>query len=148
MVGFAAQRLMKVEENTRGTIPSPELFATKTTWRWGASMNLLRPTDDLSIFSVGGTGFGDLVTERAADPVNRSHSETDAVKPTLICARITEVRDGQQIDLGGDYHFEQLPARNDQIIILNRRGSYDIMRVLYSAHESELVVYVRWAARR
>lgn len=111
-------------------------------------MNVLRPTDDLSIFSGGGTGVGDLVTERAADPVTRSHSKSEAVKPTLICARITEVRDGQQIDLDGDYHFEQLPARNDQIIILNRRGSYDIMRVLYSAHESELVVYVRWAARR
>jgi hypothetical protein len=111
-------------------------------------MSVQWPTDDLSISSVGGTGVGDLVTERAPDGINRSHSKTDAVKPTLICARITEVRDGQQIDLSGDYHFEQLPARNDQIIILNRRGSYDIMRVLYLAYEPEPVVYVRWAARR
>jgi len=109
---------------------------------------VLRTTDDLSISCLGGMGVGDLVTERAPDPVNRSHSKTDAVKPTLICARITEVRDGLQIDLGGDYHFEQLPARNDQILILNRRGSYDIMRVLYLAHEPEARVYVRWAAHR
>ena len=109
---------------------------------------MLRPTDDLSISSLGGMGVGDLVTERALDPVNRSRSRTDAVKPTLICTRITEVQDGRQIDLGEDYHFEQLPARNDQILILNRRGSYDIMRVLYLAHEPDPVVYVRWAARR
>ena len=111
-------------------------------------MSVLWPTDDLSISSLGGTGVSDLVTERAPDLANWSHSKTDTVKPTLICARITEVRDGQQIDLDGDYHFEQLPARNDQILILNRRGSYDIMRVLYLAHEPEPRVYVRWAARR
>src|SRR5262249_10555251 len=45
------------------------------------------------------------------------------------------------------YHFEQLPAPNDQIIILNRRRSYDIMRVLHSAREPETTVYVRWVAR-
>jgi hypothetical protein len=101
-------------------------------------MSVLWPTDDLSISSVGGMGVGDLATERVPD----------AVKPTLICARIAEVRDGQQTDLGGDYYFEQLPVENDQILILNRRGSYDIMRVLYSAREPEPAVYVRWAARR
>jgi hypothetical protein len=111
-------------------------------------MSMLWPTDDLSISSLGGTGVDDLVTERAPDLANRSHSKTDAVKPKLICARITEVRDDQQIDLGGDYRFAQLPARNDQIIILNQRGSFDITRVLYLAHEPEPVVYVRWAARR
>jgi hypothetical protein len=114
----------------------------------GASMSMLWPTDDLSISSLGGTSVDDLVTERAPDLANRSHSKTDAVKPKLICARITEVRDDQQIDLGGDYRFAQLPARNDQIIILNQRGSFDITRVLYLAHEPEPVVYVRWAARR
>ncbi len=111
-------------------------------------MSMLRLADDLSISSVRGTGIEDLVTERAPDPVKRSHSKTDGVKQALICAHITEVRDGQQIDLDGDYHFEQLPARNDQIVMLNRRGSYDIMRVLYWVHEPETVVYVRWAARR
>jgi hypothetical protein len=111
-------------------------------------MSVLWPTDDLSISSLGGTGVGDLVTERASDLANRSHSKTDTVKPKLTCARITEVRDDQQIDLDGDYRFEQLPVRNDQIIILNQRGSYDIMRVLYLGHEPEPVVYVRWAARR
>jgi hypothetical protein len=111
-------------------------------------MSVLWPTDDLSISSLGGTGVGDLVTERAPDLANRSHSKTDTVKPKLTCARITEVRDDQQIDLDGDYRFEQLPVRNDQIIIVNQRGSYDIMRVLYLAHEPGPVVYVRWAARR
>ena len=105
-------------------------------------------TDDLSISSLRGTGVRDLVTERAPDLANRSYSKTDTSKPTFICARITEVRDDRQIDLDGDYRFEQLPVRNDQIIILNQRGSYDITRVLYLAHESDPVVYVRWAARR
>ena len=110
-------------------------------------MSALRSTEDFSIFSVGETGVGDLVTERTPDPVTRSHAETDEVKPTLICARITEVLKGQQTDLG-DYHFQQLPMADDQIIILNRRRSCDIMKVLYSAHQPETTVYVRWVARR
>jgi hypothetical protein len=111
-------------------------------------MSALGLIEDFSIFSAQGTGVGDLVTEPAPDPVNRSQSETDEVKPTLICARITEVLNGQQFGLGGDYHFEQLPVPNDQIIILNRQRSYDIMRVLYSAREPETTVYVRWVACR
>ena len=110
-------------------------------------MSMLRTTDDLSISCLRGMGVGDLVAERTPDSLNRSHSKTDAVKPTFICARITEMRDGRQIDLDGDYRFEQVPARNDQIFILSRRGLYDIMRVLYLTHEPELRVYVRWAAR-
>ena len=110
-------------------------------------MSVLQPTDDFRVSSVGGVGGGDLVTERAPDPVDRSHSETDKSKQASIGARITEVRDGQQTDLGRDYRFEQLPAPNDQIVILNRRGSYDIMRVLYSTREPEASVYVRWVAR-
>jgi len=111
-------------------------------------MSVLESTEDFSIFSVGGTGLGDLVTERAPDPVSRSRSKTDEVKRTLIRASITEVLNGQQIGLDGDYHFEQLPVANDQIIILNRRRSYDIVRVLYSAREPETIVYVRWVACR
>jgi hypothetical protein len=112
-----------------------------------AGMSIPRPTDYFSNFSVGGTGVGDFVTEQAPDPLYRSHSETGDVEQTLICARIIEVLSGQQTDLGGDYIFEQLPVRNDQIV-LNRRRSYDIMRVLYSAREPETTVYVRWVARR
>ena len=111
-------------------------------------MSVLGSTEDFSIFSVGGTGVGDLVAERASDPVNRSHSQVDRVKQTSVCARITEVVNGQQTALDGEYHFEQLPAPNDQITILNRRRSYDIMRVLHSAREPETTVYVRWVARR
>jgi hypothetical protein len=111
-------------------------------------MSDLGSTEDFSIFSVGATGVGDLVAERAPDAVTRSHSETGEVTQTSICARITEVLSGQETSLGGDYHFEQLPATNDQIIILNRRRSYDIMRVLYSVREPETTIYVRWVARR
>jgi len=110
-------------------------------------MSALRSTEDFSNFSVGETGVGDFVTERAPDPVTRSHAETEEVKPTLICARITEVLNGQQTGLG-DYHFQQLPMPDDQIIIPNRRRSYDIMRVLYSARQPETTVYVRWVACR
>ena len=118
-------------------------------------MSVLGSTEDFSIFSVGGTGVGDLVAERGPDPVHRSHSEADKVKQTSVCAKITEVLNGQLTGLGGDYHFEggdyhfeQLPAPNDQIIILNRQRSYDIMRVLYSVREPETTVYVRWVAHR
>ena len=111
-------------------------------------MSVLGSTEDFSIFSVGGTAGRDIVTERAPDPVNRSHSPADKVEQTSVGARITEVLNGQQTTLDGEYHFEQLPAPNDQIIILNRRRSYDIMRVLHSAREPETTVYVRWVARR
>jgi hypothetical protein len=111
-------------------------------------MSVLRPTDDFSISSIDGMGIGDLVKEQKPDRVHQSPSETDEIKQMLICARISEVRSGQQTDLGGDYHFEQLPASNDQIVVLNRRGSYDIMRVLYSTHEPKAAVSVRWVARR
>jgi len=111
-------------------------------------MSVLGSTEDFSSFSAGGTGVGDLVAERASDPANRSHSQADRVKQTSVCARITEVVNGQQTALDGEYHFEQLPAPNDQITILNRRRSYDIMRVLHSAREPETTVYVRWVARR
>jgi hypothetical protein len=111
-------------------------------------MSALGSTEDFSIFSVGGTGVGDLVPERAPYPVSRSHSEAGKVKQRSVCVKITEVLNGQLTSAVGDYHFEQLPAPNDQIIILNRQRSYDIMRVLYSAREPETTVYVRWVARR
>ena len=110
-------------------------------------MSELRADDDVGISSVRRMGVGDLVTARAPDRVNRSQSEPDQVRQTLICAAITEVRSDRQINLGGDYFFEQLPAPHDQIVILNRWGSYDILRVLHSAHEPETAVYVRWVAR-
>jgi hypothetical protein len=111
-------------------------------------MSVLGSTEDFRTFSVGGTGVGDLVAERASDPANQSHSQADKVKQTLVRGRITEVLNGQQTTLDGEYHFEQLPAPNDQITILNRRRSYDIMRVLHSAREPETTVYVRRVARR
>src|SRR5215831_6429962 len=109
-------------------------------------MSELRADDDVGISSVRRMGGGDLVTAGAPDPANRSQSEPDQVRQTLICAAITEVRSDRQTNLGSDF-FEQLPAPHDQIVILNRWGSYDILRVLQSVHEPETAVYVRWVAR-
>src|SRR4029450_7467099 len=100
-------------------------------------MSVLGSTEDFSIFSVRGTDVGDIVAERVPD----AHSEMDQVAQTSICARVTEVLNGRETSLGGDYRFEQLPAPNDQITILNRRRSYDIMRVLRVAREPETTVY-------
>jgi len=111
-------------------------------------MSVLGSTEDFSIFSVRGTDVGDIVAERVPDAIAQSHSEMDQVAQTSICARVTEVLNGRETSLGGDYRFEQLPAPNDQITILNRRRSYDIMRVLRVAREPETTVYVRWVARR
>ncbi|SRR6266436_927850 len=136
------------QATTGATIPSPKLLQPRQRCGWGDQHEHAAADRRLQRLLFWGMGVGDLVTERAPDLVDGSHSETDEVKQISICARITEVRDGQQTDLGGNYHFEQLPAPNNQIVILNRRGSYDIMRVLYLAHEPETSVYVRWVARR
>ena len=140
-------KMPDIKASTGGTIPFPQLFTARMTLG-GAGMSVWESTEDFSVISVGGTAVRDIVTERAPDTVNRPHSETDEVTQTSICARIIEVLNGRETSLGGDYHFEQLPAPNDQIIILNRRGSYDIMRVLYSVREPETTAYVRWVARR
>src|SRR6266851_187883 len=128
--------------------PCPEAVRNQDDLARGARMSELRADDDVGISSVRRMGIGDLVTARAPDRVNQSRSEPGEVRQTLICATITEVRSDRQTNLGGDYVFEQLPAPNDQIVVLNRWGSYDIMRVLHSAHEPETAVYVRWVAPR
>jgi hypothetical protein len=110
-------------------------------------MSVLGSTKDFGIFFVGEAGVGDLVNDRASDAAI-PYSETDEETQTSICARIIEVLNGQETELGRDYHFEQLPAPNDKIIILNRQRAYDIARVLYSVRDPETTVYVRWVARR
>jgi hypothetical protein len=104
--------------------------------------------DDLTILSVPGEDVGDLSSERAPSPVSQSNSEMGGADRTLLRVRIIEVADGPKTELAEDYHFQQLPAPNDQIVMPNRRGSYDVTRVLYSAREPETTVYVRWVARR
>jgi hypothetical protein len=113
-------------------------------------MSALRAAYDLEISSgvARQTDVRDVGTERAPDPVPRSGSGTEAEGRTLIRARITEVLDSQQTELDGDYHFERLPMPNDQVIILNRRRSYDIFKVLHSTRGPRTGVYVRWVARR
>ena len=82
------------------------------------------------------------------EPVDRCRLEMEEADRRLHPLRITEVVDGRNIDLGDEYYFQQLPAPNDQIVVRNRHGGYDIMRVLYSEREIETTVYVRWVARR
>jgi hypothetical protein len=64
----------------------------------------------------------------------------------VIRARITEVLDGHARKFRGHFTFMQLPVPNDKIVITNRRGAYDVMRVLSAAPAPETTVYVRWLA--
>ena len=139
---YAAPASGLAEEQSR-----PEAVRNQSELARGARMSELR-ADDVGISSVRRMGVGDLATARAPDRVNRSQPEPDEVRQTLICAAITEVRSDRQTKLGGDYFFERLPEPNEQIVILNRRRSYDIMRVLYTAHEPDTTVYVRWVVLR
>jgi hypothetical protein len=99
--------------------------------------------DELTRFSLPCAVEKDLSTE----PVQSSSGMGDADR-SFLRVRITELVGGRNIGLEGDYRFEQLPVANDQLVIRNRRGSYDIMRVAHTAHEGETTVYVRWVARR
>jgi hypothetical protein len=87
-------------------------------------------------------------TGRAPEPLDRYRSEMEKADRRLLPLRITEVVDGRNRDLGDDYYFQQLPEPNDQIVVRNRHGTYDIMRVLYPVGENETTVFVRWVARR
>ena len=78
----------------------------------------------------------------------QSGSGNGDAESSPLRVRITELVGGRKIGLEGDYHFQQLPVANDQIVVRNRRGSYDIMRVSHTAHEGDTIVYVRWVARR
>jgi len=104
--------------------------------------------DNIAILAAPASPDRDISIGWAPEPVNRYRSEMEKADRRSLPLRITEVVDGRNRDLGDDYYFQQLPAPNDQIVIRNRHGGYDIMRVLYSARESETTVYVRWVARR
>jgi hypothetical protein len=101
---YAAPASGLAEEQSR-----PEAVRNQSELARGARMSELRADDDGGISSVRRMGVGDLVNARGPDRVNRSQSEPDEVRQTLICAAITEVRSDRQTKLGGDY-FEQLPA--------------------------------------
>jgi len=83
----------------------------------------------------------DGVTEVTPDHANGSTSD---IRKAVIHASITEVLDGHARKSRGHYNFIQLPVPNDKILIANRRGAYDVMRVLSVAHAPEITVYVRW----
>jgi hypothetical protein len=77
-----------------------------------------------------------------ATPDQASGSTSD-IRKAVIHARITEVLGGARKSRG-HYNFIQLPVPKDKIVITNRRGAYDIMTVLSTAHALEITVYVRW----
>ena len=103
--------------------------------------------DNIAILAATASPDRDVSTGRAAEPPDRYRSEMQHADRRLLPLRITEVVDGRNRDLGGDYYFQQLPEPNDQIVVRNRHGTYDIMRVLYSVR-NETTVFVRWVARR
>ena len=104
--------------------------------------------DNIAILAAPASPDRDISTSGLPEPVDRYRSEMEEADRRLLPLRITEVVDGRNIDLGDEYYFQQLPAPNDQIVVRNRHGRYDIMRVLYSEREIETTVYVRWVARR
>ena len=88
----------------------------------------------------------DGVTEATSDQADASTSEIRIGAAAVIRARITEVLDGHARKSRGHYNFMRLPVPNDKIVITNRRGAYDVMRVLSAAPGPETTVYVRWHA--
>jgi hypothetical protein len=130
----------------------------------GASMSALRASNNFGHFlderddsgaspevpgdhvPAGDGHPNDGVTKATSDQADASTSEIRMGAAAVIRARITEVLDGHARKSRGNHYFVQLPKPNDNIIIANRRGSYDIMRVLYSGDTSETTVYVRWIA--
>ena len=104
--------------------------------------------DGLTSVLAGDTVDGDLSAEPAPFTADRSSPGLDAADRTLLRVRIIELAGRRKSGLEGDYRFEQLPGPNDQIVMRNRRGAYDIVRVSHTAREGEPTVYVRWVARR
>ena len=104
--------------------------------------------DNIAILAAPASPDRDISTSGLPEPVDRYRSEMEEADRRLLPLRITEVVDGRNIDLSDEYYFQKLPAPNDQIVVRNRHGGYDIMRVLYSEREIETTVYVRWVARR
>jgi hypothetical protein len=88
----------------------------------------------------------DGLTDAMPGQVDASMSEIRKDAAGVIRARITEVLDGHARTSRGHFNFIQLPVPNDKIVITNRRGAYDVMRVLSAAPAPETTVYVRWLA--
>jgi len=124
-------------------------------------MSVHQATDDFGILSIDGTVMGGsrlVASERVPVCQDRSRGVSreapiPRVDPARMPAkaerpmtrvRVIEVLDGQPKTLLGDYYFAQLPIINDKITVANRRGWYDIMKVLYLVHAPEVTAYVRW----
>jgi hypothetical protein len=88
----------------------------------------------------------DGLTDAMPDQADVSTLEIRKDAAGVIRARITEVLDGHARKFRGHFTFMQLPVPNDKIVITNRRGAYDVMRVLSAAPAPETTVYVRWLA--
>jgi hypothetical protein len=88
----------------------------------------------------------DGLTDAMPDQADASTLEIRENATAVIRARITEVLDGHARKSRGHYNFMQLPVPNDKIVITNRRGAYDVMRVLSTTPAPGTTVYVRWLA--
>ena len=124
-------------------------------------MSVQQATDDFGIFSIDGTVMGEsrllahervpicqdrpsVVSREAPMPgVDLNRKPAEAEQP-MTRVRVVEVLDSRSKELPGDYHFAQLPVSNDKIIMTNKRGLYDVMRVLYLVYAPEITAYVRW----
>jgi hypothetical protein len=104
--------------------------------------------DNIAVLAAPASPDRNVLTGGLPEPVDRCRSDLEKADRRLLPLTITEVIDGRNRELGDDYYFQQLPVPNDQIMVRNRHGTYDIMRVLYPVRENEATVFVRWVARR
>jgi hypothetical protein len=88
----------------------------------------------------------DGVTDETPDQPDASTSEIRENAAAVVRAGIIEVLDGHVRKSRGHYRFTRLPVPNDKIVIPNRRGAYDVMRVLSASPAPETTVYVGWLA--
>jgi len=121
----------------------------------GASMSALPATNRFGIFPTAATTVG-ASPEVSGDhiraggghandrPIEATPDQASEATSDIRKAVITEVLDGHARKSRGHYNFVQLPVPKDKIIITNRRGAYDIMTVISTAHAPEITVYVRW----
>jgi hypothetical protein len=125
-------------------------------------MGLQRAAADLEILSIPGTVTGGprllsyervpggrqdhttIVSREALTAPGASNQKPAKAEQPMTRVRVIEVLDGQPKNLLGEYHFARLPKSNDTITVANRRGAYDVMRILYLVYAPEVTAYVRW----
>jgi hypothetical protein len=147
----------------QGTIVPGDAFPASEGFAVGASMSALPATNFSHLLDrrdecgappelpgdhvpAGDDHPNDEMTDAMPDQADASTSEIRKDAAAVIRARITEILDGHVRKSRGHYNFMRLPVPNDKIVITNRRGAYDVMRVLSASPAPETTVYVRWLA--